>query len=331
MEDMRMLSHNQAKRFYDRFGARLDSQAFYELPALRDLVEHLELKMCRAVVEFGCGTGRLAGDLLETWLPPEANYLGLDISGMMVSLTESRLARYGRRAEVRQSDGEPRIDRQDGTFDRFICSYVLDLLPDDEIRLTLREAHRVLNSTGILGVVSLTKGTTAASVLVSTAWKGLHSISPWLVGGCRPIEILAFLAPSEWRIEYRNVVTAFGVPSEIVVERKVVARVFRHPLSWSGLQTPTFLVGPSDTHFLGRVFRHPLSWSGLQMPTFLVGNGGSLRIPGRIVGRLRRSGSGCLKTLSSGRLARRLAGRGNSGDRLGIQIVGIALTSSERR
>ena len=43
-----------------------------------------------------------------------------------------------------------------------------------------------------------------------------------------------------------------------------------------------------------RVFRHPLSV--LQTPTFLVGNGGSLRIPSRIVGRLRRSGSGCLKT-----------------------------------
>jgi SAM-dependent methyltransferase len=203
-------------------GAGLDTQAFYELPALRDLTEHLELTTCRAVVEFGCGTGRLAGDLFETWLPPEATYLGLDISDTMVSLTKRRVARYGRRAEVMQSDGAPCIDRQNGSFDRFVCSYVLDLLPADEIRLMLREAHRVLTPGGLLGVVNATKGTTPASALVSTVWRGIHSVSPWLVGGCRPIEIAHSIPPAEWGLEYRNVVTPFAIPSEIVVARKLV-------------------------------------------------------------------------------------------------------------
>ena len=54
----RLLSSAQAERFYDRFGKKLDSQTFYEAPALNDLAAHLDLETCRAVLEFGCGTGR---------------------------------------------------------------------------------------------------------------------------------------------------------------------------------------------------------------------------------------------------------------------------------
>ena len=56
----RLLSPTQAERFYNRFGKRLDSQTFYEKPALDDLAAHLQLETCRSVVEFGCGTGRFA-------------------------------------------------------------------------------------------------------------------------------------------------------------------------------------------------------------------------------------------------------------------------------
>ncbi len=223
VEHARFLSHGQAERFYDRFGAKLDTQSFYELPALRDLAKHLDLKTCRAVVEFGCGTGRFAAELLETSLPSQATYLGVDVSRIMVALTSRRLARYGRRAEVRKSDGAPKIDSPDGAFDRFICSYVLDLLPDDEIGTMLREAHRVLAPGGLVGLVSMTNGPTVTSRLVSTLWSKLHRISPWLVGGCRPVEIICFVASSEWKIDHRNIVTPFGVPSEIVVARKLPA------------------------------------------------------------------------------------------------------------
>ena len=37
-----MLSSDEARAFYDRFGARQDSQAFYEDPATRDLIVHAE-------------------------------------------------------------------------------------------------------------------------------------------------------------------------------------------------------------------------------------------------------------------------------------------------
>ena len=219
MNGTRLLSHDQAARFYDTLGAGLDTQAFYEEVALRELVAHLNMKDCRVILEFGCGTGRLASKLFETVLSRQTRYVGLDISHTMVTLAKARLERWRGSAVVRQSDGDPRIEAADGSLDRFICTYVLDLLADDDIRAVLGEAHRVLTPDGLLGIAGLTNGYTPWSRLVSATWRGLHTISPWLVGGCRPIVIERYLTEPAWVIEYVSVISRFGVPSEIVVAK----------------------------------------------------------------------------------------------------------------
>jgi hypothetical protein len=38
----RVFTHAEARRFYDRIGAKQDSQAFYDRPALEDLLRHVE-------------------------------------------------------------------------------------------------------------------------------------------------------------------------------------------------------------------------------------------------------------------------------------------------
>ena len=220
MGQPRLLSYDQARRYYDKLGAMLDTQSFYEDAAVEDLASHLDLKTCHNIAEFGCGTGRFAAEMLESLLPKDAFYFGLDVSETMVTLAKDRLARYGERAEIVQSDGTMRIDRPEGTFDCMISTYVLDLLSDDDIRNLLKEAHRVLKPGGRLGLASLTKGRTAVTGLVSSLWSGVHRISPWLVGGCRPIEVSACLASSQWHVDYNNIVSSFGLSSEIVVASK---------------------------------------------------------------------------------------------------------------
>jgi hypothetical protein len=42
---------------------------------------------------------------------------------------------------------------------------------------------------------------------------------PELIGGCRPIELEKFINPESFDLEYRNLVIAFGVPSEVIVAR----------------------------------------------------------------------------------------------------------------
>ncbi len=55
-----MLSHKQAKCFYDRMGAKQDTECFYERQALADLVANLQLAGAERLIEFGYGSGRFA-------------------------------------------------------------------------------------------------------------------------------------------------------------------------------------------------------------------------------------------------------------------------------
>ena len=157
---MKMLSHAEARAVYDRFGARQDRQSFYEDEAIADLLDHLALGEARAIVEFGCGTGRLAKTLLDEHLPPTAHYVGIDSSTTMVTLAGERLAPYGARAKILHTTGDMQLDLAANAFDRYVSTYVLDLLSEEDIAALLAEAQRILAPGGLLGVASLTHGNT---------------------------------------------------------------------------------------------------------------------------------------------------------------------------
>ena len=139
----------------------------------------------------------------------------------MVRLAKERLARFGPRATVEKSDGG-RIDCPDDAFDRFICTFVLDLLSDVDAQAVMREARRVLIAGGLAGLVSLTAGKRPIARMITTVWNGLRTVSPMLVG-LTPVEILRLVPAPDWKIEHHNVVTPFGIPCEIVVARKTGA------------------------------------------------------------------------------------------------------------
>ena len=216
-DQARTLSHSEARSFYDGFGAKQDRQSFYEQVAIDELCSHAGFADSSAVLELGCGTGKLAKRLLEEELGEHARYLGLDLSSTMVGLARERTAPFGDRAEIRQTFGSLLIDAPDGSFDRFVSCYVLDLLSVEDIQTLLGEVHRVLVPGGLLCTASLTHGTTFATRIVSWSWARLHARSPKLVGGCRPIEVRPHLATNAWTIQLATVASAFGVPSEFVV------------------------------------------------------------------------------------------------------------------
>lgn len=214
------LSVAEAKSFYDRFGAKQDSQAFYENAALDDLVSHAALESARHVFEFGCGTGRFAERILSTILPPEATWEGADVSTTMMHIAQSRLARFGERAVVRQIDGTNPFAELRGRPDRIVATYVLDLLPREAIEAFAAGALNVLEPGGRICIASLTFGRSAASRLFIAAWRGMFRLSPRIVGGCRPIELLPFFSPAAWEVTHHRIVSSFFVPSEILVASK---------------------------------------------------------------------------------------------------------------
>jgi SAM-dependent methyltransferase len=217
--DVRVLTHRQAQAFYNRMGAKQDWQAFYEAKATHDLIAHASFETAQAVFEFGCGTGAFAERLLAAHLSPETRYVGVDSSATMIRLAQARLSRFGSRVEVQQTDGSFPFDAPYGLYDRFVSTYVADLLSAADIAKVLSEAHRLLRPEGLLCLVSLTPGQTWFSRWVTGLWTGIHRLAPSLVGGCRPLELQALLSASQWQLVSVNVVTAFGIPSEIVVAK----------------------------------------------------------------------------------------------------------------
>lgn len=213
---MAEFSIEQARDFYDRFGRKQDWQAFYENPATQALLDHGAFADAHRVIEFGCGTGRFARCLLRDYLPADASYLGVDVSRTMVQLAQRRLAPLAGRAEIRLSDGRTAIQEPDASADRFVSTYVFDLLSTLQIEDVLRQAHRLLRPEGLLCLVSLTYGHSFLGRLVCSAWQSVHAYSPKIVGGCRPIDLTKFVGWG-WRVSYLDTVSSFGITSQLLI------------------------------------------------------------------------------------------------------------------
>ena len=217
----RVLTVDQARAFYDRMGAWQDWQRFYEDPPLRVLLQAAKFQAAHSIIEFGCGTGRFALQILSEITPADCRYVGVDLSSTMAAIARERLCSYSDRAEVRLSNGNVTVGEPEGRFDRYVSNYVLDLLSRESTGQLLSEAHRLLEPGGLLCLVSLTYGSSAFQNVVSGVWSRIHASRPALVGGCRPVELLDFVTSPNWRVEFREVVSSFGLSSEVLVAERV--------------------------------------------------------------------------------------------------------------
>ena len=214
------LTSSEAQAFYDKFGKKQDAQGFYEDPALDDLIAHGAFQNSDKIFEFGCGTGKFAERLLAKYMSSSATYFGCDVSPTMIGLATQRLMDYAERAKVVRTDGSIHFPIHDHSVDHVVSNFVLDLLCTKDIEMVFTESHRVLTPGGKLCLVSLTKGVTVPSRIVSFLWAAVFRMRASLVGGCRPIRLEPYIDPHRWQLEYRNIPTPFGVPSEVIVLAK---------------------------------------------------------------------------------------------------------------
>lgn len=81
------------------------------------------------------------------------------------------------------------------------------------------------------------KTTTIAEQAHKEGWQGstLFRLHAPLVGGCRPIQLDSYFNQGSWTVEYRNVITQFGVPSEDLIARlKSTPSVKAQPMPKNG-------------------------------------------------------------------------------------------------
>ncbi len=205
---------------YDWVGKKLDTQSFYEDRATDELVRRGDFSSARSVFEFGCGTGRLAARLLADHLPGSATYRAVDLSATMVRVARARVASFGDRVEILKTNGEPPSDLPSESFDRFVSTFVFDLLSEQDIQSVLDLAHQILRPSGLLCLASLSTGSSRLSRISARLWKGVHRLRPTLVLGCRPIELTPFLQEPDWRITHHVGLAPFGLPAEVVVAER---------------------------------------------------------------------------------------------------------------
>jgi ubiquinone/menaquinone biosynthesis C-methylase UbiE len=135
----------------------------------------------------------------------------------MVTLASDRLRPWRGRAAVSLIDAGDRFPVRDASVDRVVSNYVFDLLSPEATRAALDEVHRVLEPAGLLCVAGLTPGERGLARFISRAWKRVWTRRPALVGGCRPIQLVDALDPTQWDVRHRGVVVAWGIASEAVV------------------------------------------------------------------------------------------------------------------
>ena len=214
----KLCSHKEIEGFYDRLGGWLDTQRFFKAPALNRLLHYSDFQHARYVFELGCGTGRLAEKILLS--NPELVYHGTDLSSTMVKLAQSRLKLFGGRATVVLADSTVGIELPNGAIDRFVSTYVFDLMSTIEIQSLLADAYRILGEEGKLCLVSLTNSKQLFGRILTSMWSRVHQINPILMGGCRPLELMELVGQTKWRMLHVSQASRFGLTSEVLVAEK---------------------------------------------------------------------------------------------------------------
>ncbi|GMR18298.1 MAG: hypothetical protein BMS9Abin33_0704 [Gammaproteobacteria bacterium] len=138
----------------------------------------------------------------------------------MVAITRGRLQPWADRTSIMVSTGRVELDYGDASFDRFISTYVVDLLSDEEALMLIEEAYRVLRPDGLLCLVSITPGVTWLSGFVMRTWQLINKLHPMLTGGCRPVRLPRFIPDEKWDTEHHQVLTRYGVAIEVVIARR---------------------------------------------------------------------------------------------------------------
>jgi ubiquinone/menaquinone biosynthesis C-methylase UbiE len=214
------LSHEKARKVYDRIGSFQDSQSFYEDEATELLIKHGRFEKAKSVFEFGCGTGRFALNLFENYLDKSAIYCGHDVSTEMIRLANEKLGPFSDRATAMLTGGGVPSGEPGAEYDRFVSNYVFDLLSEEDIPAVVSEAHRILKPEGLLCLSGLSTGTSFPTSLISGAFGFVQSIVPSLVGGCRPIDLLPFIEQPHWHVDFHEKISAYGITSEALVARR---------------------------------------------------------------------------------------------------------------
>src|SRR5579885_55713 len=143
----------RTRRVYDRMAARYPVRCLlFHSRAHRCALRRSGIRDGMRVLEVATGSGEMFRRLVRA--NPDGRTFGLDLSPKMAARTQRHARAEFPRARAHCEAVDVRhMPFRDGAFDVLICCYLLELLSDDDIRLTVSEFRRVLRRDGVLTLV----------------------------------------------------------------------------------------------------------------------------------------------------------------------------------
>jgi ubiquinone/menaquinone biosynthesis C-methylase UbiE len=201
-------AYNFYSPFYGLWAALLERQA---------VARGLELAQVRSgerVLEVAVGTAA-AFVRLRQQAGPQGRVIGVDLASGMLASTRRRVPA----AALVQADARA-LPFPDAYFDLVWSSYLLDLIPTGELLPLLVEFRRILQPSGRLLLVNLSKKEDESISWWERAYRLTPSwLVPYLFGGCRPIQAVPFVREAGFTDIKREFVSN-GLGSEVVVAKK---------------------------------------------------------------------------------------------------------------
>ena len=213
---------------YDGFARRghiggRDASGGYGGPAVEALLSMAAFADAESCVEFGCGQAKLANLVLAEH--PSLRWSAVDQSPEMVALARAAMRPHGRRFAVALTGGEPEAAAVPQRVDRFVSTYVLDLLSEDDMLRVLELARRALHpERGLLLLSGITWGwrDSPRTCLTTALWSLVYRVKPRVVGGCRPQRLEPYLKAKGWTVVRTARTRPTGFPwmmSEVICAR----------------------------------------------------------------------------------------------------------------
>ena len=207
---------DRTRRIYDLLATVYPASTFFfHKKAHRRAVELSGLRDGMRVLEVATGSGEMFRRLIRA--NPHGETFGLDLSPNMSARTQ-RIARRkfpGVAAHCQAVDVR-HMPFQSDTFDQVFCCFLLELLPHDDILLTLREIRRVLKSGGVVTIVMIGQNSARFNRLYRLA----GGLVPSFWGRQVESSVTGLLRVQRLRVEQDVRLKQSGYPSRIVVAKK---------------------------------------------------------------------------------------------------------------
>jgi ubiquinone/menaquinone biosynthesis C-methylase UbiE len=205
-------TRQDAQRTYGRLSRIYDwTEGVFEIPSKRRALRMARVRKGAAVLEVGCGPGWALKRLAQA-AGVEGTVCGIDLTPGMLREAGRKVPR---RVGLARADAT-RLPFQDGAFDVVFSTFVLELIPTDEIQDVLGEIRRVLKPGGRFAVVTLTR---ESPNIATRIYEWGHNRFPRLLD-CRPIHLRSELEAAGFEIAYWRRSSILGLPIEIAVGRR---------------------------------------------------------------------------------------------------------------